>query len=196
VFGKATQWEGNPVLIGAQDSDLSGLAAWIDATADFGMFYVGGSAAYVSGDDFSTKNKTERGGNQSGGAEWKPCLIMFNSDLTYWAGNQTGFGASANSGPMTNAYFLQLRAGVRPIDKLDVMASVSYAVADKTPQAIWVGRKYGYEVDVTATYKLTGNLSYMVGAGYFFVGDYYKGESDLNEVNNNFMVINKLTLTF
>lgn len=109
---------------------------------------------------------------------------------------QAGHGSSANSGPMTNAYFAQLRAGVRPVDKLDIMASVSYAVADKTPQATWVGRKYGYEVDVTATYKLTNNLSYLVGAGYFFTGDYYKGESEANEVVNNFMVINKLALTF
>jgi len=111
VFGKATKWEGNPTLIGKQDADLSGLAAWIDATADLGRFYVGGSVANVSGDDYSTKDKVEGGGNQSGGAEWKPCLIMFNSDLTYWAGIQAGHGTSANSGPMTNAYFAQLRAG-------------------------------------------------------------------------------------
>ncbi len=196
VFGNATKWEGNPSKIGAQDMDLSGLAAWIDATADLGMFYVGGSAAYVSGDDYSTKDKVEGGGNQSGGAEWKPCLIMFNSDLTYWAGTQAGYGTSANAGPMTNAYFAQLRAGVRPVDKLDVMASVSYAVADKTPQATWIGRKYGYEVDLTATYKITNNLSYMLGAGYVFTGDYFKGASDANEISNNFMVINKLALTF
>jgi len=97
---------------------------------------------------------------------------------------------------MTNAYFAQLRAGVRPIDKLDIMGSVSYAVADKTPQAAWVSRVYGYEVDLTATYKITNNLSYMLGGGYFFTGDYYKGASEANQINNNFMVINKLTLTF
>jgi len=76
------------------------------------------------------------------------------------------------------------------------MASVSYATADKTPQAVWVSRVYGYEVDLTATYKITNNLSYMLGGGYFFAGDYYKGASDANQINNNFMVINKLTLTF
>jgi len=196
VFGNATKWEGNPGLIGAQDVSLNGLAGWIDATADLGMFYAGGTFAYVSGDDFSTKDKSEGGGDQSGGAEWKPCLILFNSDLTYWAGSQAGYGNVANSGPMTNAYFFQLRAGVRPVDKLDVMASVSYAVADKTPQAVWVGRKYGFEVDLTATYKITNNLSYMLGAGYLFTGDYFKGESESNEVSNNFMVLNKLALTF
>lgn len=97
---------------------------------------------------------------------------------------------------MTNAWLFQVRGGVKPIDKLDVMASVSYATADKTPAAVWVSREYGYEVDLTATYKLTDNLSYMLGAGYLFTGDYYKGASADNEVKDNFMVINKLTLTF
>ena len=30
------------------------MTAWIDATADFGMFYAGGTFAYVSGDDPDT----------------------------------------------------------------------------------------------------------------------------------------------
>ncbi|HQP25614.1 MAG TPA: hypothetical protein PLP16_10635 [Smithellaceae bacterium] len=98
---------------------------------------------------------------------------------------------------MSNAYFSQLRAGVRPIDKLDIMASASYAVADKTPQAVWDSRDYGYEIDLTATYKITNNLSYMLGAGYWMVGDYYKGSGAAGQdVDDNFMVINKLTLTF
>ncbi len=67
------------------------MRAWIDATADFGMFYVGGTFAYVSGDDPATKDKTE-GGLLNGGLDWNPCLIMFNSDLTYWAGAQVNVG--------------------------------------------------------------------------------------------------------
>ena len=178
-----------------EDRDIRQMAGWIDATADFGMFYVGGSGAYISGDDFST-DKIE-GGNLTGGRDWNPCLIMFNSDRQYWAGNQDGHNATANGAPMTNAYFAQLRAGVRPIDKLDIMASVSYATADKTPQAVWDSREYGYEIDLTATYKLTNNLSYMLGGGYWIVGDYYKGTAAAGQdVDDNFMVINKLTLTF
>ena len=97
---------------------------------------------------------------------------------------------------MTNAWFFQGRAGIRPIDKLDVMASVSYANADKKPTAQWLYNDYGYEVDLAATYKITNNLSYMLGAGYLFTGRYYRGESDGNSVSNDFLVLNKLTLTF
>lgn len=180
------------------DVTISNITGWVDATADFQMVYVGASAAYISGDDPSTTDKSE-GGIINGGRDWNPCLIMFNYyDRTYWAGNLSGFSATSANGPMNNAYFLQLRGGVRPVDKLDIMASFSWAHADKTLSAQWESREYGYEVDLTATYKITNNLSYMLGGGYFFAGDWYKGINAIgtNEIQNNFMVINKLTLTF
>jgi hypothetical protein len=196
LYGKIA-WEGNTAALGnPPDVDLNQLSAYIDATVDLGMFYVGGSLAYISGDDPSTADEQE-GGVLGGGEDWNPCLIMFNNDLTYWAGRQGGYNGSSNGGVMTNAYFGQLRAGVRPIDKLDIMASVSYATADKTPQAVWDSREYGYEIDLTATYKITNNLSYMLGGGYWIVGDYYTGTAAAGQnIDDNFMVINKLTLTF
>jgi hypothetical protein len=36
----------------------------------------------------------------------------------------------------------------------------------------------------------------MLGVGYWFVGDYYKGASNDNQLRDEYMVINKLTLTF
>jgi len=194
LFGKLTNWEGS-FSIGQPDISLNQVAAMIDAQADLGKFYLGGTVAYASGDDPATADKME-GGIMGGGLDWNPCLILFNNDLNYWAGSQAGYDGAANAGAMTNAWFFQLRGGVRPTDKLDVMASVSYARADKTPQAVWVSRDYGYEVDLTATYRITNNLSYMLGGGYFFAGDYYKGTSAAHEINNNLMVINKLSLTF
>jgi len=196
AFGKTRDWEGRPDLFGQVDQDLDSMSAFLDATADFGKFYIGGTLAYVSGDDPATADKAE-GGVIDGGLDYNPCLIMFNSDLNYWAGNQTGHNGSINGTPMTNAYFGQLRAGVRPIDKLDIMLSGSYATADKTPAVVWDSREYGYEIDLTATYKITNNLSYMVGGGYWMVGDYYKGTAVAGQdVDDNYMILNKLTLTF
>ncbi|MRR14846.1 MAG: hypothetical protein EG826_00145 [Deltaproteobacteria bacterium] len=176
---------------------VNSIAAWIDATADFGKFYAGGTFAYLAGDDPQTTDKVE--GASTGGFDWNPCLIMFNFDLTYWQGGQLGANGTSDKSPMSNAYFAQLRAGVRPVDKLDIMLSGSWAHADKTPTgATWQSRDYGYEVDLTATYKITNNLSYMLGGGYFFVGDWYKGQNALGTVQtqNQFIVLNKLTLTF
>jgi len=36
----------------------------------------------------------------------------------------------------------------------------------------------------------------MLGAGYLWTGDYFQGTNDQNGVNNNYLLINKLTLTF
>jgi hypothetical protein len=36
----------------------------------------------------------------------------------------------------------------------------------------------------------------MLGAAYLFTGDYYKGTSATSSVRDDYMVINKLTLTF
>lgn len=98
---------------------------------------------------------------------------------------------------MTNAWLFQGRAGVRPIDKLDIMASVSYANADKKPTAAWQYNDYGWEVDLAATYKITNNLTYMLGGGYLFTGKYFKADQlTNNDLRDNYMFINKLTLTF
>ncbi|MFO7568251.1 MAG: hypothetical protein R6W75_00505 [Smithellaceae bacterium] len=175
------------------DRDLQNITGWVDATADFGLFYAGGSIAYVSGDDPGSE-KIE-GGIINGGRDWNPCLIMWNYDRTNWAGALAGYNNTVQDTAMANAWFFQGRAGVKPVANLDVMASVSYAHADKKPAGI-INNDYGYEVDLTATYKITQNLSYMVGCGYLFAGKYYKGASDSNELTNDFLVINRLTLTF
>jgi len=163
------------------------------------MFYLGGSLAYVSGNDPYTTDKNE-GFGVNGGREWNPCLILFNNDVDQWAGSPAGYNgtATSNAGRMTNAYFYQLRGGVRPVESLDIVMTVSYAHADKTlAGATWEGRDYGYEVDVAGTYKITNNLSYMLGAGYLFTGKWFKGTTAVNhDVDNDYLVINKLTLTF
>jgi len=197
-----------PVTPGVNDdADISTLAGWLDVVADFGIAYVGGTFAYVSADDPSTTDKIE-GGFYTGGSDFNPCLILWNYDRAYWAGNINGHDSTSNGITFNNGFLYQIRAGVRPVDKLDIMASVTYARAERTansnPFSVppgtgqWQGRDYGYEVDLTATYKITNNLSYMLGGGYVFTGDFYKGINALgtNEVQNDFLVINKLTLTF
>jgi hypothetical protein len=172
------------------------MAGWVDATANFDMFYAGGTIAYVSGDDPNTTDKYEGlSPVVNGGIDWNPCLIMFNNDMAYWVGNVSSYNSSNLSGPMANAWFFQGRGGVRPTPQWDVMMSISYAQADKKPANF--NGTYGTEIDLTGTYKITNNLSYMLGAGYLFTGDYFKGiDSGSNKVNDDFMLINKLTLSF
>jgi len=192
------------------DIKLKNLVAFVDAVADFNMFYVGGTFAYVSGDKPGTTDKSE-GGRISGGADWNPCLLLWNIDRSYWAGTLYGHGGSAgppdtrpqNASSMSNAWFGQLRGGVRPITALDIMASVSYAQADQKPWATpgdptsaYREKDYGVEVDVVATYKITNNFTYLLGGAYLFTGDYFKGADTSAKVSDNYLLINKLTLVF
>jgi len=198
LTGKVMKWQDEVPVIVRNDIDLSAWSVYVNAVADFNMFYFGGTFAYLSGDDDTTTDKIEGGpGTVNGGRDWNPCLIMFNWDRNYWAGAMAGYGATADSGVMTNAYFGQLKAGVRPISDLDIALSVAYAKADKLPTG-YFEKDYGWEVDVTATYKITNNLSYMLGAGYLFTGDYYEATRAVitDNVEDNFIVLNKLTLTF
>jgi hypothetical protein len=182
------------------DVKLDNLSVFLDATATFAPIYVGGTFAYVSGDDLGTADKKE-GGTLTGGRDWNPCLIMFNYyDTANWVGTINGYEGSAVNGGMNNAWFFQGRVGVKPTPQLDAMLSISYATADKKPSG-YAHSTYGTEVDLTGTYKITNNLSYMLGIGYLFTGDYFKGfDTNANiastSIDNDFILINKLTLTF
>jgi hypothetical protein len=211
--GKSKRYDSDVMNTGdpaAEHVSMDNISGWVDATADFNQFYFGGTVAYVSGNDPATAK--EEGGTLNGGRDWNPCLIMFNYyDRAYWMGTLSGYDGSSAAGTLTNAWFYQGRVGVRPMDKLDIVASVSFAAADQRPyvdtgihnhhgnhiMAAYNDRDYGWEADVTATYKITNNLSYMLGAGYLWTGDYYKGTTVTdNKLNDNFMLINKLTLVF
>ena len=209
AFGYIKADQINALTIG-QDKRVDNLAGWVDATVDLKMFYFGGSAAYVAGNDWS-KSDVIKGGFLTGGMDWNPTLLLFNNERHHWAGAIPGNNVTStymnvitqqfglNDTGMYNALFFQGRVGVRPIDNLEIVGSVSYAVADSktlpgTPDA--VSNTYGTEIDLVGTYKIGNNLSYMLGFGYLFTGDYFKGFDSTTEVSDNYILINKLTLTF
>ena len=169
---------------------LESLGVYVDALADLGMFYVGGTVAYLSGDSDITNDTLKL---MAGGKDWQPMLILFNYERTYWAGIIDG--PIPDFGIMYNAWFGQIRGGVRPVADLELGVSLSYAKADKK---LFPGmdKDYGTELDVTANYRITNNLSYMLGFGYLWTGDYFKRGILGLDTTDNYIVINKLTLTF
>ena len=63
--------------------------------------------------------------------------------------------------------------------------------------------KLGTEFDIKATYKIYDNLSYMVGAGYLWAGDYFKSSVNAagtavveRNIENDYILMNQLTLAF
>ncbi len=177
--------------------DYRGWSAYLMANVTLGPAYVGATGVYVKGDKLGTTDKDESG--PSGGTDFNPCLILFNYDLGRWNGGMGwtntsmsgGIGASGSGGARLGQVFV----GVKPVKPLDVKASFTYAKADEVP-ANTVKKEYGKEFDITATYKIYDNLSYMLGFGYLWAGDYFKSSTAGREVDNDYLVTHKLTLTF
>jgi len=194
-------------------TDIRALSAYADAQVAIGPAYVGGLFAYASGVDAAKADKKLTGTNALasemcwGGRDFKPTLILWNEDVVDWAGNITFQGPG-----MKNAKLFQIYAGAAVKD-FDFKVSLSHARAVETNTIQWYyytssiikqplprvakGSSYGWELDGTVTYKITNNLSYMVGAGYLWTGKYFERKDyDFFEAKNIYMFTNKLTLTF
>jgi hypothetical protein len=187
--------------------DMEFLAVYLDAKVDFGPAYVGGMFIYASGNENDTDDELE-GSNFStgfegawGGVDMKQTLILWNEDVTNWLGNPfADFGMQGNG--VKNAFLYQIYGGYAWGDWA-FKGALTYALADEEDTSVngtaWTGKDddYGWELDVTATYKITENLSYMVGAGYLWAGDYFTRDSDnLEIIDEVYVITNKLTLTF
>jgi len=206
LFGDAQDFED-----GRKDTDIKTLSWYVNAEMTEGPFYFGATAAYSSGDDPDT-SKVEGAsvGMYScwGGLDYDPALILWNEDRNVWIGPLQGNGSAktAVGSGVINAYLFLGYVGYHPTSDWDLKATLLYATADEKPtldgkpsslsNPKFVDDEYGYEFDITATYKITNNLSYMAGAGYLWTGDYFKGTDKHAEVDDDYMLTHKLTLTF
>ncbi|HPO36351.1 MAG TPA: hypothetical protein PLG80_09975, partial [Syntrophales bacterium] len=236
-FGKLRKYE--TVTAGntqPEDIDVSAWGAYLQARATFKPFYVGGIFVYMSGDDLEKTDKATGSIGQLMGDNYafNPCLILWNFeyvDAMGWnqgnipitaLGNPRTLESYQNTRYMDNVFFYQLYAGMYITPKLDVVAKLAYAYADKKPRMgigpvgstltnnttnralaglnlknlEFVDDKYGTELDILANYRIYNNLTYTVGFGYLWTGDYFKGYDPLATVKDNYVVMHKLNLMF
>ncbi|MGD1152335.1 MAG: hypothetical protein ABR911_05590 [Syntrophales bacterium] len=179
-----------------QNQDYTGWRGYIMANVDLAPAYAGALAFYASGDDLGSGTKYE-GGNKIG-TDFAPCLILFNYDLGRWNGVLGGQNGVTTVGAYNsdNVMAWQIFAGIKPIPKLDVKASFTNASLDQNVVANQISKNIGYELDLSATYKIYDNLSYMVGFGYLWAGDAFQGSSSSAKVDNDYLLTHKLTLSF
>jgi len=194
---------------GGTDVDWEWWSAYLHAKYDLKPMYFGAIAAYMSGDDPASQDKVE--GNLAmslvAGQAFKPALLLWNDDYYTAMGGglagRTAAGDTVRYQFMDNVWFFQGYVGVKPTPKWDVVFKVSYAFAPEKP-GVFVNNKYveyeddvyGTEFDLVATYKIFDNLSYMVGAAYLMTGDYFKGINGNANLEDNYMLMHQLTLTF
>jgi len=197
--GLYAKGKGYPLVdsLGKADKDVEGFAFYAAAKYDLAPFYVGGMFAYVGGDDITTADKVEGGLAYAllYGQTFVPTLMLFNDQFVTWVGPYAANGMSKNQF-LDNAYFTYIYAGYKPTPKCEVKVAYAYAKAEQDVVVNQVGKEYGSEVDVVATYNIYNNLQYELGAGYLWVGDYFKGANAAAKIDNDYLIYHKLTLNF
>ena len=187
-FGKVAEWDDH--IVGLADIDYKSMEWYLMAKVNLGPAYIGAQYGHADGNDPLTADMEAI---LAPGNAWQPTLILFNDWANRFAGNM---GTYATTGAyFTNADLYQIFAGYNPIPKLGIKASYTYANADEKP-AGYVDDVYGSEFDLTVSYKIYDNLEYMIGVGYLWAGDYYKGVGATNKIDDNYLIMHQLTLTF
>lgn len=153
------------------------------------------SFAYGSGDtnDTDTKNKefvTLEGPDYGYTAR----LIHYTQIYERVLKTAATQGNDANTG-IANTTYYNLGIDVNPTKELSLSLDGFYLMATKTPSN--VGDKIGTELDFQGTYKLAKNLNYIVQAGYFWQGDFYKDMGYVTSKDKDvLMAVHGLQLTF
>ena len=195
------------------DIDRKGWDLYLMGKYTMGAFYGGLEFAYITGDDPNTADKNEAG--QKGGGGWDP-LLMFGN---YWFhkhhgafGNPTLLNTGTNATDETwytqNEYESNLMmfkpfVGWKVNPQLEIVAQYAWLKANEKPRfggvptgAQFVSDDYGREFDIYASYKVYNNLTYTVGFGYFWTGDYFKGATASADLDDSFLIMNSLNFTF
>lgn len=178
------------------DPDLGGFAMWLGADWKSGDWGVGGQLYYLEGDDPNTADN--EGSVALMGLSPLGTLIMFDYWTNKYNGVNYGAAPATNSwgyGYNNNIMAVEIHASWKVMPKLTLKAQYTYADTVEKVSG-HMDEPYGSEFDLTATYKIYDNLQYMVGFGYLWAGDYWKTSATDNTVDDDYIVLNQLKLTF
>jgi len=203
-FGKVAQWDN---VAGTTDIDMAAWSAYGLAKVNIGPAYVGGLVGWMQGDG-DDPTKVTNNLIQGGGYDWKPLLYFNNIDVNSYMQGSPAVKDTYRTDPKGYIVY-SLIGGFNATPKLLLEGALSFTAFDKDtawpmlkarttanrPAAL-VSKNIGTELDVKATYKIFDNLTYMVGAGYIWTGDAWKGSVDTNKVGNDYILLNQLKVTF
>jgi hypothetical protein len=106
----------------------------------------------------------------------------------------TEAGNYANTG-IANTTYYNLGVDLKPMPDLSLSLDGFYLQASETTTG--VDDYIGTELDFQGTYKIAKNLNYIVQAGYFWQGDFYKSMNYVESNSKNvLMAVHGLQLTF
>ncbi len=200
-------------VTGQTDVKVDAKGLYAGAKYTIGPAFVGARFIYMSGDDPTTSDKIEGGGNAT--SDLRPMRyvqlakdndlfgtftsIIFNgtSGSVHDVSDTVGNSSVGTEKYMDNVWFYQLYGGAKVMKNLDLLARYAIMKAD---QVVAGGDKsYGSELDVKASYSIYDNLTYNVGAAYLWVGDYFKGDTakgSFQNTANDYLITHWIDLNF
>lgn len=152
------------------DVDLSGLIAYAGVFVPAGPVKIGVEGAYASGNDPNTA-KNEGGIKFDYHGPFHSVVLFNNMDLDGYAGETSVSGNSS----VGNAVAGKLSLVAVPAPGLTLMGAVVYAQRLEAT-ATGGADPLGVEFDLVASYAITPNVNWVIGAGYLLPGDYYAGD--------------------
>jgi len=190
-FGKVAAVDSGTLKLNYVD-----VGAYFKARMELGPAYVGISALYSSRDEGGDKRKRVMG-LQSQDLYFG--LILGNEKSQTWEvsrGNSGPRDASPFEGGNARSAIYSVFGGFNATPKLNVNATLVTAQRSQGSTKYASNKSKGAEFDITARYQIYDNLSYMLGAGYLWTSDYLKGASSAGEVGNDYLLMNRLSLSF
>jgi hypothetical protein len=199
LFGKAAAFDSGTTA----DKDCDAWGAYLKARVNLGPAYFGAAGMWNSGDDGSdaTKKKDWVNGSGNGSQDLDVGLILGNDSLQTWQQSSGNGGANgfAFDSAKYNSLIVSGFAGFDVTPKLNIESVLLWAQLDKKIKIAGqelVSKDLGWELDITAKYKIYDNLTYMLGAGYLWAGDAFKGNNNANRVSNDYLLMNRISLNF
>jgi len=154
------------------------------------------SFAYGSGDTTNTDNKDKEFVTLEGPDYGYTARLIHYTQIYERVLSTAALQAdnTRNTG-IANTTYYNLGIDVNPVKDLSLSLDGFYLQATKTKSG--VGDYIGTELDFQGTYKLAKNLNYIVQAGYFWQGDFYKDMGYVTSKDKDvLMAVHGLQLTF
>jgi hypothetical protein len=158
-------------------------AVWGGLDFNVGPLKAGLSGFWMKGGDDSPSGN-DRTFSSGTGNRFQPLLLMFSEDmgLFYASG---GVSNGSTIGETSGYVCLYAPITFKISDAMSIGGAIGYLQADKMLNGSKVGGgkaddELGWEFDLTFKWKFMDNISYIMDAGYFITGDYFKDASGLS----------------
>lgn len=201
-FGNRQATDDERIRTGANQMDYRGYGIFAKLGYMIDPVNVRASFAYGSGDDNNRNNKNSEFVTLEGpDYGYTDRLIHYTQIYERVLRTAATEADNTRNTGIANTTYYNLGADLKPLPDLTLSLDGFYLRATATPDS-GISHYIGTELDFQGTYKIAKNLNYIVQAGYFWQGDFYRdmapiyGAGYTPNSKDVLMAVHGLQLTF